>query len=82
MRQRSKYAALAASALKVVAPGGWLVACANAAELPVESFQRQLRQAAEQFPAKLTQTWPEPELDFPVAKGQAAYLKICFLRRK
>lgn len=79
---QKNYAALAASALKVVAPGGWLVACANAAELPVESFQRQLRQATEKLPAKLVQTWHEPTIDFPVASGQAPYLKICFLQKK
>lgn len=78
---QKNYAALAESALKVVTPGGWLVACANAAELPVESFQRQLRQAAEEYPARLSNTWHEPEVDFPVAKGQAPYLKICFLQR-
>lgn len=79
---QKNYAKLAESALKIVAPGGWLVACANAAELPLESFRRQLSQATEQFPAKLTQTWHEPEIDFPVAKSQAPYLKICFLQRK
>lgn len=76
------YAALAASALKVVTPGGWLVACANAMELPLQSFQRQLKEAAAEHPAKIIRTAHEPKLDFPVAGGHAPYLKICFMQRK
>jgi 23S rRNA G2069 N7-methylase RlmK/C1962 C5-methylase RlmI len=79
---QKNYAALAASALKVVGPGGWLVACANAAELPLLTFQRQLKEAATEHPAKIIRTAHEPEIDFPLASGQAPYLKICFMLKK
>jgi 23S rRNA (cytosine1962-C5)-methyltransferase len=76
---QKNYTELAEGALKIVAPGGWLLACANAAELPLSTFQRQLKEAATEYPAKLIRTMHEPEPDFPATEGQAPYLKICFM---
>jgi 23S rRNA (cytosine1962-C5)-methyltransferase len=80
---RRDYAGLAALALKVVAPGGWLVACANAAELPRRSFLKELRAgldaASTAYPARITHATHEPGLDFPVAQGEDPYLKIAFV---
>ncbi|MBL8057735.1 MAG: class I SAM-dependent rRNA methyltransferase [Anaerolineales bacterium] len=69
------YAALAALAAPLVAPGGWLLACANAAELPQRAFVKQLRAGLGDRPARLTFAH-EPPLDFPLAPGQTPYLKI------
>jgi 23S rRNA (cytosine1962-C5)-methyltransferase len=73
------YAALAALAAPLVSPGGWLLACANAAELPARAFVKQLRAGLAGRPARLMLTH-EPELDFPVAPGQNPYLKIATMR--
>lgn len=74
------YATLAAQAARVVAPGGWLVACANAAELPERTWLKQLRAGLNHRPARFSHTTHEPELDFPVAPGEAPYLKIASVR--
>lgn len=78
------YAELAARALPVTAPGGWLIACANAAELPEAAFIKQLRAglaSAEGRPARLTRTAHEPAPDFAPAPGDSPYLKIAFIHR-
>ena len=74
------YARLATSAARVVAPGGWLIACANAVELPLAAFRKQLRAGLTDIPARITNTWHEPALDFPLAPGAAHYLKVCVLK--
>lgn len=73
------YAALVALAAPLVTPGGWLLACANAAELPERAFVKQLRAGLAGRPARLNLTH-EPEPDFPVAPGQRPYLKIAAVR--
>lgn len=77
---RRDYADLAASAARVVAPGGWLVACANSAELALPAFHKQLRAGVTGHPARIARTTHEPELDFPVARGENPYLKVAFVR--
>ncbi len=74
------YAELAASAARVVAPGGWLVACANAAELTLPAFHKRLRAGVVGHPARIARATHEPELDFPVARGENPYLKVAFVR--
>ena len=74
------YGELVALALPVVAPGGWLLACANTHSLPARSFVAQLRaglDAAGANGARLGPVEHEPALDFPVAAGEKPYLKLC-----
>jgi 23S rRNA (cytosine1962-C5)-methyltransferase len=74
------YAGLAALAAPLVAPGGWLLACANLHSLPARSFLAQLRaglDAAGREGAQLGPLRHEPALDFPVAAGERPYLKLC-----
>jgi 23S rRNA (cytosine1962-C5)-methyltransferase len=74
------YAELVAQAVPVVTPGGWLLACANTRRLTTKAFAAQLHAGLAQASAtgaKLGPVEHEPELDFPVAAGEAAYLKIC-----
>lgn len=68
------YAALAELALQVTAPGGVIVACANARELTAQAFAAQLRRAAPH--ARLQPTEHAPHVDFPWDAGQEPYLKI------
>lgn len=72
------YADLVSAAARVTAPGGWLVACANAAELPLAAFKTRVRAglSAAQVAARLLHVWHEPSLDFPVAPGEKPYLKV------
>lgn len=75
------YAELVALAARVTTPGGRIVACANAVELPLGAFKKQLRAGLESIhaPARLTRTLHEPAIDFPVARGSLPYLKICLI---
>lgn len=70
------YTRLVTLAARVTAPGGWLVACANAAELSLPSFKTKVRAGLKDTPARLVHVWHEPEPDFPVARGEKPYLKI------
>lgn len=74
------YAALVALAAPLVPPGGWLLACANAAELPERAFLKQVRAGLANRPARITHTTQEPEPDFPTAPGENPYLKISRVR--
>jgi 23S rRNA (cytosine1962-C5)-methyltransferase len=74
------YARLVTLAARVTAPGGWLIACANAAELSLPSFKTKVRAGLKDMPARLVHVWHEPELDFPVARGEKPYLKIGVVR--
>jgi 23S rRNA (cytosine1962-C5)-methyltransferase len=71
---------LTALAAGVVAPGGWLIACANAAERPLGAFKKKVRAGLEGHPARLNTVAHEPEADFPVAPDAAPYLKIARVR--
>lgn len=73
------YAALTASAARVVARGGWLLACANAAELSSSAFRKQLHHGLAGFPTRLARLEHEPAPDFPRAPGAEPYLKIGFV---
>lgn len=68
------YADLAELALRVTAPGGWLVACANARELSARALVAQLRRAAPH--ARFSPTEHAPALDFPTPPDTEPYLKI------
>ncbi len=72
------YAELVARAARVTAPRGWLIACANAAELSLASFKAKVRAGLNEAgtSARLIHLWHEPEIDFPVAPGEKPYLKI------
>lgn len=72
------YADLVARAARVTTPGGWLVACANAAELSLATFKAKVRAGLNEAgtAARLVHLWHEPELDFPVAPGEKPYLKL------
>lgn len=72
------YTALAELALQITAPGGWLVACANARELSQDGLLAQLRRAAPH--AHLHPPESAPALDFPSQPNSAAYLKIVRLQ--
>jgi 23S rRNA (cytosine1962-C5)-methyltransferase len=74
------YAALVALAARVTAPGGWLLACANAAELPLKTFQAKVRAGLDGHRAEWVRTLHEPDIDFPVALGERAYLKVGLVR--
>lgn len=75
------YAALAALAAPVIAPGGRLVACANAHALPERAFLAQLRRGLAGLPFRLGRVTHEPAVDFPVAAGEEPYLKVCVINR-
>lgn len=72
------YADLVARAARVTARGGWLIACANAAELSLASFKTKVRAGLREagITARLAHLWHEPEIDFPLAPGEKPYLKI------
>jgi len=74
------YAALVAQAVPLIAPGGWLLACANTHSLSTQTFLAQLRAGLAEAGAAGARLGPvqhEPTLDFPVAAGEQPYLKIC-----
>jgi 23S rRNA (cytosine1962-C5)-methyltransferase len=78
------YASLVAQAMPLVAPGGWLLACANTRSLAARAFTGQLRAGLAEagMPgAKLGPVAHEPALDFPVAAGEQPYLKVCRVSR-
>lgn len=77
------YAELVAQAVPVIAPDGWLLACANTRSLSARSFVTQLRaglEAAGAGGANLGPVTHEPALDFPAAPGAQPYLKICRIK--
>jgi 23S rRNA (cytosine1962-C5)-methyltransferase len=68
------YAHLVSLAAKVVAPQGYLIACANAVELSEKQFMRQIKKvSSEQWTVNSMRH--EPEVDFP-SEGEY-YLKVC-----
>lgn len=67
------YAALLTLAAQVTAPGGTLLACANAAELALTTFKA----AARDTGGELIRIEHEPEPDFPTRRP---YLKIGFIQ--
>jgi 23S rRNA (cytosine1962-C5)-methyltransferase len=74
------YNELMALAAAVTVPGGHILACANAADLPIKIFKAKLLAGLEGYPARVISTAQEPEIDFPVAPGAHPYLKVCLVR--
>ncbi|MDI1481188.1 class I SAM-dependent methyltransferase [Polyangium sp. y55x31] len=72
----SDYKKLAASVLRVLAPGGRLLACTNHKGIPRAKFKRVLQDAARDAGRGAAQVkdWPDPE-DFPPEPGGEAHLK-------
>jgi 23S rRNA (cytosine1962-C5)-methyltransferase len=73
--------ALAAAALPLLARGGVLLACANAAALKPERFLEMVTQAVTRAGRRVTQEHyaPQPP-DFPAHRQEPAYLKTVWLR--
>jgi 23S rRNA (cytosine1962-C5)-methyltransferase len=72
------YPRLVATAARVVAPAGMLLAATNHAGTSDERFETWLRaglNAADRH-GHLVQRWHEPAADFPVAVGRRPYLKV------
>jgi 23S rRNA (cytosine1962-C5)-methyltransferase len=78
------YARLVALAAPVVGPGGCLLACANTRSVSERAFAAQVRQGLTELGpgrrARLARTTHEPAVDFPVAPGEAPYLKVAEVR--
>ncbi|MEK7442056.1 MAG: class I SAM-dependent rRNA methyltransferase [Chloroflexota bacterium] len=73
------YADLVSLAAKVVAPNGYLIACANAAEVSEKQFMSQIKKViGEQLSVKIADMKHEPEVDFP-SEGEH-YLKIVVIK--
>ncbi|MDI1446338.1 class I SAM-dependent methyltransferase [Polyangium sp. 6x1] len=72
----SDYKKLAASAIRVLSPGGHLLACTNHKGITHAKFKRVLQDAARDAGRGAAQVkeWPEPE-DFPPEPGGEAHLK-------
>ena len=66
--------------MKVVEPGGWLLACCNHHRMSEGEFVGQLRGAAERAGRRIEQlsTNPPPG-DFPTPHGAIAHLKSAWL---
>lgn len=74
------YDTLIALAATVTAPGGHILACANAAELPLSTFTTKLRSGLANHRARILSTSHEPALDFPVIPGAFPYLKAALIK--
>ena len=70
------YRRVAALALRVLAPGGRLLACTNHRGIPRVKLRRYLHEAARDAAREVVQMkdWPDPE-DFPPAPGHEPHLK-------
>ena len=79
----SDYAELAAAALRVVAPGGVLLACTNHRGTSLARFRRVLRKAAELARRELTQLKDLPSgVDFPSPPGKEPTMKALWARAR
>lgn len=75
------YKKLAALALKVVAPGGVLLACTNHRGIVVAKFRRFLHEAAREAGVEVAQMKDlPPPVDFPPAPGSGSHLKSVLVR--
>jgi 23S rRNA (cytosine1962-C5)-methyltransferase len=72
------YPRLAAAAARVVAPGGILLAATNHAGISGTRFDALLARGVAEAnrSARLLESWHEPALDFPIARGERPYLKV------
>ncbi len=80
-RAEKDYAKLVTAALPLVKPGGILFAATNAADWPPEAFLADVETAVRPSHRKILQRhyFPQPP-DFPVSRGEPAYLKTLWLR--
>ena len=80
-RAEKDYGKLIAAALPVLKPDGILFASTNAADWPPEDFLADIETAVHQSRRKILQLhyFPQPP-DFPVSRGEPAYLKTVWLR--
>jgi len=80
-RAEKDYAKLVTAALPLVKASGILFASTNAADWPPEEFLADVETAIRQSQRKILQRhyFPQPP-DFPVSRGEAAYLKTVWLR--
>jgi 23S rRNA (cytosine1962-C5)-methyltransferase len=76
------YNSLIALAATVTTPGGCILACANAAELPAPAFKTRLQAGLQGYPSEIVSLSHEPAVDFPLAPGREAYLKCARIRLK
>jgi 23S rRNA (cytosine1962-C5)-methyltransferase len=75
------YGRLVTAALPVLAPGGVLLACANAARLAPRDFLREIHAAVRAAGrAVLAEHWAPQPPDFPVSRAEPAHLKAVWLR--
>jgi 23S rRNA (cytosine1962-C5)-methyltransferase len=80
-RAEKDFARLAALALPLLKPGGLLLASANATTLAPEDFLKTIDSAASAAQRRIVQRHyvPQPP-DFPLSRGEPAYLKTVWLR--
>ncbi len=80
-RAEKDYARLIRAALPLVKPGGILFASTNAADWPPEAFLANFETAIHPSRRKILQRHYFPQSpDFPVSRGEPAYLKTVWLR--
>jgi 23S rRNA (cytosine1962-C5)-methyltransferase len=74
------YSALAASAVRLLAPGGRLLACTNHRKISASRFRRMLFDACRSAKRDAVQIKDlQPQSDFPVAAGEEAHMKSALL---
>jgi 23S rRNA (cytosine1962-C5)-methyltransferase len=80
-RVEKDFGKLVAAALPLVKPGGILFASTNAADWPPEAFLAEVEAAVRQSRRKVLRRhyFPQPP-DFPVSRGEPAYLKTVWLQ--
>jgi 23S rRNA (cytosine1962-C5)-methyltransferase len=80
-RAEKDYPKLVTATLPLVKPGGILFAATNTADWPPEAFLADVETAVRQSRRKILQRhyFPQPP-DFPVSRGEPAYLKTLWLR--
>jgi 23S rRNA (cytosine1962-C5)-methyltransferase len=74
------YAALAALAAQVTAPGGTLLACANSRALGERAFRAQLARGLAGRAFSMAAMRHEPDVDFPRPAREEGYLKVIEVR--
>lgn len=82
-RAEKNFGALIEAALPLLKPGGVLLACTNAAKLNPDDFLRMIVRSVAGRRRQIVreQYAPQPP-DFPVSRGEPAYLKAVWLRIK